>query len=267
MKHINVGLLICLICILLVPLVFTLWGSLLDIHGSANIPPRLGSQYSFDNYKKVFANINIRWIFNTIVLTILGVSLSITINLITGYGLYLDDNKRLITLILAAVIIPRYAIVIPQFLIMRQLGLVNTLFACILPLLVSPMHILLAKKYFDQFPISIIEAARLDGLTRLGALIRIILPESRQLVITLAILKSVELWSDYLWQYIVLMKDNKKTLLIGVLSWIQQAGGASSIQLNPVGLTLTTSVLLLIPFIIIFAVGSRYFTYQLGGSE
>jgi ABC-type glycerol-3-phosphate transport system permease component len=188
-------------------------------------------------------------------------------SVITGFGLYLQHNKFIIGMLIFSTVIPRYAITIPQFLIIRYLGLTNTLIACALPLVVTPLHILLAKTFFEQFPKSIIDAAQIDGLSRFGALFRIILPESKHLLVALGVLKSVELWGDFLWQYIVLAKAGKKTFYLGLVSWMQQAGGGDALKLNPVGMSLAISVFLVVPFIIIFSAGSRYFMYQLGGVE
>ncbi|MDD5065334.1 MAG: carbohydrate ABC transporter permease [Phycisphaerae bacterium] len=232
-----------------------------------SLPPKVTAHYTLKNYATVFSRIDIRWIFNTLVLTIIVVVGSIIISVLGGYGLYLEQNKTLETILLASIVIPRYAIVIPQFLIIRYMGLTNTLLAAGLPLLVTPMHLLLAKTFFEQFPKSLIDAARVDGLSRFGALFRIILPESKHLIVALAVLKAVEAWGDFLWQYVVLSKTQKKTLSLGLISWIQNAGGSDVIKINPVGLSLTISVIMAIPFIVVYAAGSKYFIYELGGIE
>ena len=252
---------------LLTPLIMTVWGSFIDASGVLQIPPKLSAHYTLQNYQKIVTQLKPIWFVNTIILTIVGVGLSLLVSVLAGFGLYLQNNKAVIAMLIISTVIPRYAITIPQFLIIRYMGLTNTLLACVLPLLVTPMHILLARTFFEQFPKSVIDAAQIDGLSRFGALFRIILPESKHLLIALGVLKSVELWGDYLWQYIVLREEGKKTFYLGAVSWIQQAGGDSALRINPVGISLAVSVLLMIPFIMIFSAGSRYFMYQLGGVE
>ena len=267
MKRLNVVVLSLIAVTLLLPLVMTLWGSFIDASGVLQLPPKLSAHYTLQNYVKVMQNIQVRWLVNTALLTVMGVALSLTVSVVTGFGLYLQSNKMIIALLIISTVIPRYAITIPQFLIIRYMGLANTLIACALPLIVTPLHILLARTFFENFPKSVIDAAQIDGLSRFGALFRIILPESKHLLIALGVLKAVELWGDFLWQYIVLSKATKKTFYLGAVSWIQQAGGDSVFRVNPIGMSLTVSVLLVIPFIIIFSAGSRYFMYQLGGVE
>jgi ABC-type glycerol-3-phosphate transport system permease component len=245
----------------------TVWGSFIDATGTLQVPPRLAARYTLKNYITVIKGLHPRWIVNTIILTVIGVSLSVIVSTLTGFGLYLHMNKKIIALLIVSTVIPRYAIAIPQFLVIRYMGMQNTLIACALPLVVTPMHILLAKTFFEQFPKSILDAAQLDGLSRFGALFRIILPESKHLLAALGVLKSVELWGDYLWQYIVLSSPGKKTFYLGAVSMMQQSVGSDAFKTNPVGLGLALSVLTLIPFILIFSTGSKYFMYQLGGVE
>jgi len=252
---------------LLLPLVFTVFGSFIDAQGVMSLPPKVTAHYTLQNYQKVFEYIKVRWIVNTALLTGIGVSLSVIITTLAGFGLYLDYNKKIVIVLIVSTVIPRYAILIPQFLVIRYMGLTNTLIACALPVLVTPLHILLAKTFFDAFPKSIIDAAQIDGLSRFGALWRIILPESKHLLIALGILKATELWGDYLWQYIVLSRGNKKTFFIGAMQFINQAGGGDALRINPVGMSLAISTLLVIPFIVLFSAGSRYFMYELGGVE
>ena len=150
---------------------------------------------------------------------------------------------------------------------MRYTGLMNTLLGCALPLLVTPLHILMAEQYFRSFPQSMIDAGRIDGLKDLGILTRVILPNSKSLLVCLALLKTVEAWGDYLWQYILLQSAGKMTLLVGLIRWVQARGEESAVTVNPVGVSLAVSVVLMVPFLILFGIGSKYFLYELKGVE
>ena len=228
------------------------------------MPPKLLAHYTLENYMKVIKNMNLRWPINTLILTVIAVSGSVFISAITGYGL-IKKNLRL--WIVVAAMVPRYALIIPQAIIMRYTGLINTLLGCALPLIVTPLHVLMAEQYFRAFPSSMIDAGRIDGLTDLGVLTRVILPNAKPLLVCLALLKTVETWNDYLWQYIILHNEDKRTLLIGLIRWVSTKGGGSPVNVNPVGIGLAVSIVLMVPFLILFGVGSKYFMYELKGVD
>lgn len=267
MRKLNAFIIIACAIALLTPLIFTLWGSFIDAHGTMKLPPKILSRYTLINYKTVISFIQGRWLLNTLILTIMTVVPSVIISMITGYGLYLKNSRLVMVLLIVIVIIPRYAIIIPQFLVFRFLHLNNTLVACAIPLWVTPMHILLAKVFFTQFPTSIVDAGKIDGLSRFGVLFRILLPETKSLVICLVLLKTIEVWMDYLWQYLQLTSEQSKTFYVGIISWLQMRGGGSEVNVNPIGYGLVTSILLMVPFLVLFLYGNKYFIYELGGSE
>lgn len=254
------------VTLLVLPLVFTAWGSFINIQGVMAMPPSLLANYTTGNYQQVFEHINLRWPLNTFLLTLMAVGGSVFISALTGYGIVLRSQKWARMLIIAAIVIPRYALVIPQALIMRTLGLVDTLIACALPLVVTPLHIFMAETYFRTFPKSLADAGRVEGLGDFGVLTRVIMPNSKALIVCLSLLKTVEVWNDYLWQYIVLQSDSKRTLLTGMIKWVQTRG-QGIIEINPVGISLAVSVVLMLPFLFLFGFGSKYFMYELKGVD
>lgn len=266
LKAASVTVLLSTVSLLLLPLIFTVWGSFIDIHGVMKMPPKITAHYTFQNYALVFRGLNFRWPVNTLFLTFMVVGGSLAISAVTGYGLMLKDSKAVKLLILSAIIVPRYALIIPQVIIMRHLGLINTLLACSLTIVVTPLHIFMAEAYFRSFPRSLIDAGRVEGLSYLGVLFRIILPNSKALLVCLGLLKTVDAWNDYLWQYLILSGENKKTLLVGLLSWLKTRG-SGIIEINPVGISLAVSVVLMLPFLLLFSMGSRYFMYELKGVD
>jgi len=252
----------------LLPLVLSTWGSFIDIRGIMVMPPKLTSNLTITNYTAVFAEWEPIWIVNTVIITILVVGGSVLISVLTGYGLR-KYNKRWVRLFLiAAVMIPRYGLAIPQVVIIRYIGLGGTLLAAAIPLFVTPMHIFLSEEYFRSFPREMIEAGRLDGLSETGVFFRILLPNSKSLIAFLVIMKTTEAWGDYLWQYIVLQAKKTQTLLVGLVRSAMLTGGyAGEMQVNPVGTRLAITVLLMIPFIFLFAFCSKYFIYELKGVD
>src|SRR5206468_25838 len=105
----------------------------------------------------------------------------------------------LFVVLLATLMVPFQVTMIPTFLIVQKLHLVNSLPALILPNLVTPFGIFLLRQFFRTLPIELEEAARIDGCTRLGVLIRVVLPLSLPALATLGIITFLWTWNDFLW--------------------------------------------------------------------
>ena len=105
--------------------------------------------------------------------------------------------------LLATLMVPFQVTMIPTFLIVQHLGLVDSLPALIAPNLVTPFGIFLLRQFFRTLPIELEEAARIDGCSRLGVLFRIVLPLSMPALATLAIVTFLWTWNDFLWPLIV----------------------------------------------------------------
>jgi len=111
--------------------------------------------------------------------------------------------------------VPFQVTMIPTFLIVQHLGLVNSLGALIAPNLVTPFGIFLLRQFFRTLPIDLEEAARIDGCSRLGVLFRVVLPLSMPALATLGIVTFLWTWNDFLWPLIAISSTDQSTSSIG----------------------------------------------------
>lgn len=165
----------------------------------------------------------------------------------------------LFVVLLATLMIPFQVVMIPIFLIMRHLGLVDSLGALILPNLVTPFGIFLMRQFFRTLPIELEEAARIDGCSRLGTLIRIVLPLSGPALATLAVIAFLWNWNDFLWPLVVIQSEHNMTLQLG-LSTFQ---GAHSTTWT---LLMAGNVLAVLPMLVAFLLAQRQFVNSIASA-
>jgi multiple sugar transport system permease protein len=165
----------------------------------------------------------------------------------------------LFVLLLATLMIPFQVVMIPIFMIMRELGLVDSLGALILPNLVTPFGIFLMRQFFRTLPIELEEAARIDGCSRLGTLIRIVLPLSGPALATLAVISFLWNWNDFLWPLVVIQSEHNMTLQLG-LSTFQ---GAHSTAWT---LLMAGNVLAVLPMLLAFVLAQRQFVNSIASA-
>jgi multiple sugar transport system permease protein len=155
-------------------------------------------------------------------------------------------------LVLATLMIPFQVVMIPTFLIVRKLGMIDTLGALILPNLAQAFGIFLLRQFFRTLPIELEEAARIDGASRLGVLFKIVLPLSGPALATLAVITFMWTWNDFLWPLITIYSPNNMTLQLGLTTFT----GAHQSSTN---LLMAANVMSMIPVLLLFFFAQRYF--------
>jgi len=195
------------------------------------LPPALWFRKGYTgiaNFKSAFDAIPIlRYYLNTIVITLSVITLQVLNCCLAGYAFAkgrFPGKKPLFMIFLATMMIPFQLYMIPLYLVMNKTGLVNTLLAVILPGIHSAYGVFLASQYIKGLPDSLLEAARIEGAGEWRIFFTIILPLSKPVIATLAVLTALGCWNDFLWPYLVLLKENRFTITVGV-SMFQQSGG------------------------------------------
>jgi len=155
-------------------------------------------------------------------------------------------------LLLATLMIPFQVVMIPTFLIVRKLGMIDTLGALIAPNLAGAFGIFMLRQFFRSLPIELEEAARIDGASRLGVLFKIVLPLSGPALATLAVVTFLWTWNDFLWPLITIYSANHMTLQLGLATF----QGAHQSATN---LLMAASVMTVLPVLILFFFAQRYF--------
>ena len=267
----NKVVLIVFAVVLLLPLYFLAIGSLTDAVGIFTMPPRLlPREPSLDNYG-YFLGLGLgRWATNSAVLVVAAALCSVTVSCITGYAFafFKFPFKRwLWLLLLAGIMVPRMSMMIPSFIVLRKLGLLNTLAGLALSRMLSPAGMYLARAYFETVPTSLLDAARIDGASDFQVLSRVVVPISKPIVTCLALFAGVGALGDYVWQSLVLQTRDKHTLIIGLLRSVAADKVLTpELSVNQLGREFAASMLLSIPVLLVFFVASRYFVSALGGA-
>lgn len=221
--------------------------------------------WTWQNYKLVFDRIPIEKGFvNSVIVTSL-VTLSVTLfGSITGYAfsrLKWKGRDAMFALSLITMMIPFQITLIPTYILIVKLGLTDNLAGLIIPTMVTAFSILLFRQSFLTIPQDLIDAARLDGCSELGILFRIILPLSKPIVVTVAILTFVANWNEVLWPLIVIRDQDLMTMPQMVALFAVGGGSDSSI-----GAQLASALLLALPVVIAYLVFQKHFIKSMASS-
>lgn len=212
---------------------------------------------SFSNYKDVIFNYQfVRWFINSSVVTITAIGANLILDTLAAFALArirFAGNTFVFMLLLATLIIPIQVIVIPLYFLLMKLNWIDSYYGLIVPVIMSPFGIFYLRQSFFQIPIELDEAALIDGAGYLGILFRIIVPNSLAALGTMAVLKFMWVWGDFLLPSLIVTRDRLLTLPVGIATF-QRGGGTV-----PWNLVMPASVLTVLPVVILFLFLQRYF--------
>lgn len=199
-----------------------------------------------------------RWTINSVVVTVFVVLLRITFGSLAGYALArmrFRGRGLIFALILAVQAIPGIVLAIPRFMVMKELGIINTYVGMIVPLAFDAFAIFLMKQFFEQLPRELEEAAALDGASTFQTFTRVMLPLAAPGLIALIILSTQGAWNEFLHILIARIgRPDLATLPVG-LAGLTAAFG----QAQPWNTIVAGSLITIIPIAIVFFVFQRYF--------
>ena len=243
--------------IMLVPLLWMLFTSLQTLPETRHFPPTiLPASPQWKNYTDVLSQAPFgRWFANTVIVTVASVLGNLLFCSLAGYAfarIKFFGRDVVFILVLATLMIPFQVIIIPTFLIVRHLHLIDTLGALIVPNLAGAFGIFMLRQFFRTLPIELEEAARIDGASRLGVLFKIVLPLSGPALATLAVITFMWTWNDFLWPLITIYNPNNMTLQLGLANF----QGAHQSTTN---LLMAANVMSVLPVLLLFFFAQRYF--------
>ncbi|GAA1883227.1 carbohydrate ABC transporter permease [Lapillicoccus jejuensis] len=196
-----------------------------------------------------------RWLLNSVVIAVLSVTLTLAINLSAGYAfakLRFPLRNLFFLAIISTLMVPVQVIMVPQFQIVIDLGLLNSTWGVVLPRLAEAFGLFMARQFFLGVPDELIEAARIDGASHLRIFRSIVLPLSKPLIAALVIFTFMWRWNEFVWPLIVLTDPNAYTLPVGLQFLISQF----STNFGPL---LAMSFLSILPMLVVFAIFQKYF--------
>lgn len=213
---------------------------------------------TLENYKNVFEEIPLaRYFFNSLIVASVTTFFTVIFASLAGYAfarMKFKFKNALFLIILVTMLIPPQVNIIPLFFLMRELHLINTYAALILPGIFGGFGIFLMRQYFLGFPKDLEESAKIDGCSLFQTFFKIALPLALPTVATLAIFTFVTTWNSFMWPLIVTNTESMRTLPVGLAVF---KGSFREITLW--GELLACSVICTIPVIGVFLAGKKYF--------
>ena len=203
-----------------------------------------------------------RWFVNSTIVASVTVFSNLVFCSLAGYAfarLRFRGSTALFLLILATLVIPFQLTMIPTFIVMEKLNLVDTLGALIVPQLALPIGVFLMRQFFMNLPREVEDAARIDGCSRLGVLLHVALPLARPALATLAALTFLLMWNDLLWPLIAINSDDNFTLPLGLTTF----QGKHTQDFSAV---MAGNVITVMPVLIAFLLAQRTFIQSLTSS-
>lgn len=216
----------------------------------------LPSVPQWQHYVDIFARTEmITWLQNTAFLAVVITGLQLFTGSFAAYGFSkgrFPGRNILFLAYIGTIAVPWQSYMIPQFVIMTDLGLANTLWAMVALQAFTPFGVFLMKQFFDTIPEELSEAGRLDGLSEYGIYARIMMPLSIPAIASLTLLSFTFVWNDFLGPLIYLRNPDIWTVQLGLRTFIGQYNADHS-------MIMTGAVLSVLPVAIIFLLGQRFF--------
>lgn len=219
----------------------------------AFVPPAPDGSF-FENYVSVIKDTQfVRYMVNTLFYAAVMILSGIVVNGLAGYALAkikFPFRERWVAIIMMLMVVPTETIITINFLFIAKLGLLNTVFGYILPMIVNPFNIFLFRQVFVSLPDDVWEAAQLDRCSPLKYFFTMVLPMSKTVVATVSVFTFLNVWNDYLWPSLVFTSSDLLTAQIGLNS-------ITSNENTTMGQTLAVITLITIPVIIIYSLFSK----------
>ena len=231
---------------------------------STSPPPLVPANPSLASYRELFERADMgRSLANSLGLALAATLLSLAFNVAAGYAfakLRFAGRELLWRLLLGLMLIPTQVAMIPLFLMLKQVGLVNSYLGVLIPSAANVFGIFLVRQYARGIPDELLEAARIDGAGELRIFRSIVLPALRPILVTLAIFAFLGSWNDFLWPLIVLTDDARQTLPVALASLGREHVGDSELMM-------AGAVVTIVPVLIVFlALQRHYISGLLAGS-
>jgi multiple sugar transport system permease protein len=241
----------------LLPLMWMLAASFVPSGASNDLLASLASgRATLANYETLFTRLDLaRTIANSAGLALTVTAISLTVNTMAGYAfakLRFAGRDRIFRGLLATLVIPGQIGMLPLFLLLKELGLVNTYAGVVIPGIASVFGIFLVRQYALSIPQSLLDAARVDGAGEARIFVQVVLPLLRPILVTLAIFTFLGTWNDFLWPLVVLTDDRLYTLPVALANLLGE-------HVQDVELIMAGAVLTVAPVVLLFAALQRYY--------
>jgi multiple sugar transport system permease protein len=241
----------------MVPFLYIVSTALKDTNALFSYPPQwIPSKFFWGNFTELLSNRPfVRWTANTLIFVGSVTVLKLLFDSMAGYAfakMEFRGRKLLFVVVLATMMIPFAAILVPLFFLVRDLGILNTYWALILPPLANPLGIFMMRSFIEQLPNDLEHAARLDGCSEFQIYRRIIVPLIKPGLVVLGVYTFMTQYTSFLWPLVAVNTDEMRVLTTG-LSSLKSINGVNW------GLISAGGVLTMVPITFLFVLFQRYF--------
>jgi multiple sugar transport system permease protein len=241
----------------LLPMVWMVSASLMPTGEASTFPPRFfPSSITLAHYKDLFTRLDLgRNLLNSIFVSFVVTFASLIINAMAGYAfakLRFRGRDRVFRILSTGLVLPVQVAMLPLFLLLKNMGLINTYWGVIIPGLASIFGIFLVRQYALSIPDEMLDAARVDGASEFRIFWSIVVPGIMPILATLSIWTFLATWNDFMWPLIVLSDASHYTLPVALAN-------LSGEHVQDTELMMAGSVLTVIPVMIVFLFLQRYY--------
>ena len=219
-------------------------------------PPLLPADATLQNYRDLFARANMGgYLLNSLIVACGLTVTSVLFNVMAGYAfakLQFSGRDALFRALLTALVIPGQVAMMPLFLMLKAMGLVNTWAGVIVPGMAGVFGIFLVRQYARSIPDALLEAARIDGASELRIFILVVLPLLKPVLVTLAVFAFLGSWNDFMWPLIVLTDSTLHTAPVALASLSRE-------HVQDSELMMAGSVVTIAPVLVLFLGLQRYY--------
>jgi multiple sugar transport system permease protein len=241
----------------LFPLLWMVSASFMQSGEATTIPPHVFPHAAtLDQYRQLFVRLNIgRAFLSSAIVSILVTVFAVAFNSMAGYAfakLRFRGRDRMFGILLLALVIPPQVGMLPLFLFMKKLHLVNTYWGVALPSLATVFGIFLIRQFMLSIPQELLEAARIDGASEMRIYWSVVMPLARPILATLATFMFMTTWNDFMWPLIILSDSRHYTLPVALANLAGEH--AQDVEMMMAG-----SVVTVLPVLLLFIFLQRYY--------
>lgn len=241
----------------LVPFLWMLMTSLKTASEITRVPPTFFPEHwTLQSYRTIFGDPKLplaRFYLNSLFVAVARVLITLFTSSLAGFifAKYTFWGKRAVfAFILAQLMVPFQVVMIPAYLILVKLHLVDSLWGLVIPAMVDAFGIFLVRQFVESLPGELLDAARMDGASEFTIYRRIMLPQMTAVLATLGIFTFMATWNDYLWPLVVITTHERRTLPL-LLTWYNSQHGTRP------DLTMAASILVLLPVLVVYVIFQR----------
>lgn len=225
------------------------------VSGNPGLMPK---HFTLASYKYITGTSSLftSWFMNSVVVSVIGTIVNLFLNTMAGYALArlnFPGRQKIYYGFLALMMVPAQVLLIPNYLILMNLGMLDSFKSLILPAAINIGNIFMMRQFFLSFPMDVEEAAQIDGLGRIATFFRIVMPLARPSIATQAIFVFMGFWNNFMQPMLYISTPKKYTLTLGLQTFTNQQSGVRWDH------SMAASIISIIPIIILYIIFNGYF--------